>query len=274
MPHAITCDQQQQSTKGVSSIRKRAIMDERRERLIQMIQTKHSIHIKDMSAYFDVSTETIRKDLIYLEQQGYLKKSYGGAIASDDHPERAIEPRMREHVERKRRIADCVLDHIPSKGILILDAGSTVYQVSQKLAQSEDVYTIITNSINTANALANTKHTLLLVGGEVRNATMAMTGVWAINAFQSIKADVAILGTSGFMSHDGPCAEAFVEADVKKAIMQSSRKHIVLADSTKFQSDALVEYASWDQIDLLITDAEVPEDKLTLMQNQTHVVTV
>lgn len=255
-------------------MRRKALLEERRNKILQIIRQNQSVQARDMSKLFGVSTETIRKDLIYLEKQGMIRKNYGGAILESAATERAIEPRMRENIERKAAIARRMMNLLPDKGILILDAGSTVYQLAELLVASENTYTIITNSVSIAHLLAGGRHTLFCMGGEIRGSTMSMTGIWAIHALETIKADLAIFGTSGFMSHDGPCAEAFVEADIKRAILKNSRRHIILSDSSKFHMDALVSYCTWDEVDLLITDADASEEALAQLRKRTQVEVV
>jgi DeoR/GlpR family transcriptional regulator of sugar metabolism len=226
------------------------------------------LEANDAARQFGVSGETIRKDIIYLEQQGIAKKSYGGAVAVKEFPERPFSKREMEKQEEKQRIAAKAMEFVPQKGIIILDSGSTVFSMAKHLMYQKEL-TIITSSLSAANLLADSGNRIYVVGGEVRNVTMSLSGYWAINAFKSIKADVAFLGTSGFMSHNGPCAESFIEAEMKKAIVECSRQKIVLADSTKFSSDALVEYEEWGRIDYLLTDK--PPDETWLNKNRDQI---
>jgi DeoR family fructose operon transcriptional repressor len=155
--------------------------------------------------------------------------------------------------------------------LLILDSGSTIICLAKLLTLKNDL-TIITNSISAANILADSDNNLYLVGGEIRNVTMSLSGYWAVNAIKSIKADISFLGSSGFMSHNGPCSESFVEAEVKRTIVNNSKSRIVLADSTKFLSDALVEYADWKDIDYLITDTGATRESIEKLSGRTKII--
>lgn len=250
---------------------KQAITAERRNHLSQMIVSTGSIQISNVAKYFGVSTETIRKDLIYLDRQGIVKRSYGGAIANSEFLERPYSKREMEQIEQKNRIASRAIQFIPQKGIIILDSGSTIICLAKLLTLKNDL-TIITNSISAANILADSDNNLYLVGGEIRNVTMSLSGYWAVNAIKSIKADISFLGSSGFMSHNGPCSESFVEAEVKRTIVNNSKSRIVLADSTKFLSDALVEYADWKDIDYLITDTGATRESIEKLSGRTKII--
>ncbi|MDR1902164.1 MAG: DeoR/GlpR family DNA-binding transcription regulator [Treponema sp.] len=247
------------------------LTEERREKLAQLLIINGFIQATDMARRFNVSTETIRKDIISLEQKGVAKKSHGGAVVIKEFLERPFSRRELEYREEKQRIAARAMDFVPQKGIIILDAGSTVHSMAKHLIYQKDL-TIITNSLSVAHFLADSENKIYVVGGEVRNVTMSLVGYWANNAFKSIKADVAFLGTSGFMSHKGPCAESFIEAEMKESIIECSRKKIVLADHSKFVSDALVEYIEWKKIDCLITDQVPDKNWIDINNDETELV--
>jgi DeoR/GlpR family transcriptional regulator of sugar metabolism len=250
---------------------KQALTAERRNQLSQMIVANGSIQISDVAKHFGVTTETIRKDLIYLDKMGIVKKSYGGAISTGELMERPFSKRAMEMMDEKNRIASRAIEFLPQKAIVILDSGSTVICLA-KLITLRKGLTIITNSISAANILADSDNSLYLVGGEVRSVTMSLAGYWATNAFRSIKADVAFLGSSGFMSHGGPCAESFIEAEVKRTIINSSKTKVVLADSSKFMTDALVEYSDWNDVSYLVTDTGASHESVDKINKRVQVI--
>jgi DeoR family fructose operon transcriptional repressor len=94
-------------------------------------------------------------------------------------------------------------------------------------------------------------------GGKLNNTTMALEGFGATDFLAKIKVDIAFLGSSGFKEHRGPVSIDFSDADVKKTMIANSKLTIVLADSNKSRSTALVEYALWSDIDYLITDIDI-----------------
>jgi DeoR/GlpR family transcriptional regulator of sugar metabolism len=249
----------------------RSLTAERRNKISQILVANGSIRIGEIARMFGVSTETIRKDLIYLDDKGIAKKSHGGAMSTSEFIEQPITARSLENMELKSRIAQSALELIPNNGVVILDSGSTILCLAKLLAIKKHL-SIITNSIAAANVLAGSENDTYLTGGEIRGVTMALAGFLTVSSLNMIHADVAFLGTSGFASHNGPCAESFIEADVKRVMLKNCNKSIVLGDSTKFKSTALVEYASWKDIGFFITDDNASKDDLAKVGSMTEVI--
>ena len=166
-----------------------------------------------------------------------------------------------QKMQEKNGIAQKAMEFVPEHGIIILDAGSTVMCLADLIKQNRKELIIITNALHIADILKDGQNTVYLLGGEYRSQTDAVSGMWALNALKSIRADAAFLGSSGFMSHSGPSAESFTEAEVKQAIMANSKTNIVLADNSKFYYNALTQYAEWTAVDALVTnDDNIPEN--------------
>lgn len=248
-----------------------SITAERRNKLAQIIVSNGSVRIGEIAELFHVTTETIRKDLIYLDNKGIIKKSHGGAIAASEFIERPITSRELENLDLKDRIAQRALEFVIDNGVIIIDAGSTALCLAKLLALRKGL-TVITNSFSAANTLIGSPNNVYMTGGEISEITMSTTGLWASNALNMIKADVAFLGSSGFQSHFGPSVKSFADAEVKRNIISNSKKTIVLADSTKFFTNAVVQYVLWDNIDILITDDKAPEEMVIQIQKNTKVI--
>jgi DeoR/GlpR family transcriptional regulator of sugar metabolism len=222
---------------------------------------------------FSVSTETIRKDLLYLEKMGFAKKSHGGATMSTDYLETPFDLRNDKNVELKIKVARKALEYIPEKGIILLDAGSTILMLAKELLSYENL-TIITNSMSVCNMLLPSKNNIYITGGQVKNVTMSLVGLWANNCLNSINIDVAFLGTSGIMNFTGPSSESFQEAEIKKKILDRSNTSIILADSSKCKSSALAQFALWNEIDYLIMDTPTEMDRIEQIKQSTKVILV
>lgn len=252
---------------------KKLLAAERRKRLTEMVNSSGSVRIGELAALFGVSSETIRKDLIYLNDCGALQKSFGGAVALSEYRERPVYHRTQENAPRKAAIASRALDFLTEGGVVFIDSGSTVLEAAKQLRAGMDI-AVVTNSIAALNALADKGMDMHFVGGVFSDVTMATSGLWAVSALGSIKFDVALLGTSGFQSHSGPSVKTFPDAQVKQEVLKNSRRSIVLADSSKFAANAVVQYAQWKEIDALVTDADAPSDVLEQIGANTEVVLV
>ena len=240
---------------------------ERRNRLAQLIMEQGSVRIGDMAALFGVTNETIRKDLLYLDEQKIVCKRHGGAVAVSEPYERPLHDRAMENGDLKERIARKALELLENNSVIILDSGTTVLTLARMLAPYEQL-TIVTNSFPAAVELTEAGKTVHMIGGEISAVTMSTSGMAATNDLNMVKADIAFLGTSGFQSFGGPSAKAFSQAQTKVDMIRNSRMHVVLADSSKFQTNAFVQFAQWSQIDYLITDGGAPEEALSAIEKQ------
>ncbi|MBC8571198.1 DeoR/GlpR family DNA-binding transcription regulator [Zongyangia hominis] len=250
-----------------------ALTAERRNKLAQMLVFEGSVRVGELAEMFDVSTETIRKDLIYLENQGVARKSHGGAIAASELLERPLSEKFMENMELKSTVAKAALEMIDDNSVIMLDSGSTTFQLAKLLTIKKGI-TVITNSANLPPLLSGTDNTVLSLGGEMRGTSMALVGLWTMNALSSVRVDLAILGSDGFSHRCGPCTPSYAEAEVKKAMMERSKRTIVISDSSKFQKSAIMEFCEWKDIDCLITDDGAPEDQLQEIRANTQVKVV
>lgn len=246
---------------------------ERRNRLAQLIKEQGSVRIGEVSELFGVTKETIRKDLIYLDQQNIVSKRHGGAVAFSEAHERPVHDRATENELLKERIAQKALELVKHSSVLILDSGSTVLTFSRMLSEQMKL-TIVTNSFPAASALLEMGNSVHIIGGEMSPITMSTSGMMATHHLNMIKADMVFLGSSGFQSYSGPSAKAFCDAQIKKDMMRNSKTRVVLADSSKFITNAFVQFADWSDIDILITDSGAPQDMIKTIAKRCQVIVV
>lgn len=251
----------------------RLITAERRNKIAELIIANGSIKVGELAKTFDVSTETIRKDLIYLDKKGIIKKSHGGALSSLEIIEKPLEDRNTENYEVKLAIANKAQEFIKDNAVIFIDAGSTTLCLAKLLSVKKGL-TIITNSVSALNVLANSQNTVHMSGGQLNNTTMALEGFGATNFLSKIKVDIAFLGSSGFKEHNGPTSIDFSDAEVKRIMIRNSKQNFVLADSKKTRSTAMVEYASWKSIDHLIIDDKISVKDEQLLSNEVSIIKV
>jgi len=250
-----------------------SLIDDRRQFIEKKLLAEGKIRVAELSKLFNVSSETIRKDLIYLEEKGIAKKGYGGAVVVNELLEPSFTEKHLKFQDEKNRVAKAALDYITDGMVILLDAGSTVFTLANMLALKNNI-TVFTNSPKSAQVLDDYKIKTYLVGGEIRNNSNALVGGWAIRAIGEIKADVAVLGTSGFNGRSGPCVENFEEAEVKKAMIKSANKVIIIGDASKAKTHSMIEFAKWDDVDAFITDDRIEDVIFNDISSQTQVVKV
>lgn len=246
------------------------IASERRNKIIEYVNSYGSVRAAEIAKAFGVSSETIRKDLLLLNEQGLLKKKYGGAIAVNEINELPVDIRSQENVEQKNAIAQAALKHINDNNVIFVDSGSTLLSLA-KMFPSEQNLAVVTNSFRAVDPLLETGNNIFFIGGEISTVTMSTSGFWTNIALSSLRIDVAFLGTSGFQRHNGPCCKTFPDTQFKMDVIKSSDKVIILSDSSKFKSNAVAQYATWEQVDLLITDSGAPKDHLEQISLATEV---
>ncbi|WP_062301852.1 DeoR/GlpR family DNA-binding transcription regulator [Demequina subtropica] len=234
---------------------------ERQQRILAEARTAGRVEVASLAEALAVTTETIRRDLTVLERRGSLRRVHGGAIPVERfelEPTLASRSTLRPDV--KRRIASRVLAELPAGGTVILDAGSTTQALVDALPVDIDL-TVITDSLPAASALSTRPGiSLYVLGGRVRGVTAAAVGDWATDALAGIVADVAVVGTNGFSAARGLTTPDQDEARVKRAMVKAARRVVVAADSSKAGDDHLHRFAALDEVDLIVTDAELAND--------------
>jgi len=232
---------------------------ERQQALVRTVRSTGRLDAAAAAAEFDVSTETIRKDLIDLERMGLLRRVRGGAVAIDALFFEPVVTARTEFMEEKQRIARAALDEVPREGTVFLDNGATIACMAEIFPSDRDL-TVFTSSLPIALTLVSrprlTVHTL---GGRIRGVTLAEVGDWAMRALSELKVDVAFLGTNGFSRERGLTTPDESEAMVKRLTYAAARRRVLLADHSKIGRVSLLKYGDPSDVDLLITDTGLPD---------------
>lgn len=244
---------------------------ERRQEIAEQLVAEGKITVSELASRYGVSTETIRKDMIWLEEHGLAKRGYGGAVAATALTERPFLEKSIRNKQGKAQVAKKAAELIQDGDVLLLDSGSTVLSLAKQLVLKRNI-TVFTNSLKAAQHLVDYGIKVYLLGGEVRSTSNALTGGWAIRALGEIQADIAILGTSGVKERRGPCVESMEESEVKRAMMAAARKTMVLADASKGDCDSLVQFANWDNVDWFITEETINQETLKCIKEKTTVL--
>lgn len=244
---------------------------ERQSQIVDLISNNGTMKVKELADYFQVSRETIRRDLISLNNAGTVKKWFGGAIPVYDFETRPVDSRMTEHKDNKIKICSKTLELIQDASVLFLDTGSTTLCLASMLKNASG-RTIISNSIPVINELIGSNNQLIITGGNINQQVMCATGSQTIAFLDCIKVDAAILGSSGFDRHKGPTSNTFEDCQIKKAIIQNAQTNIVMADSSKSLYSSLTQYANWRDINYLVTDHEILSEKIAELQEKTRVI--
>jgi DeoR family fructose operon transcriptional repressor len=250
--------------------------EERQQAIAATVMSQGRASVADLAQAYDVTTETVRRDLAVLDRAGLLRRVHGGAV-----PVRAlhlVEPSVDEREStragHKHAIASAAADFIPQSGATVLfDAGTTTARVAALLPPDRELL-IVTNSVPIAARLASlTSVSLQLLGGQVRGLTQATVGERAVGMLESLRVDIAFIGTNGISVRHGLSTPDPGEAAVKRAMVGCANFVVVVADSSKIGREEFVSFAPIDRVDVLVTDSEItPEDRAELTETGVDVV--
>lgn len=235
--------------------------------------------VSELSTQFEVTPETIRRDLKALESRGLVQRVHGGAVSLKPfaHPERLANEDdglpIHQSQRRKQSIAQTALAQIPSPDASIfIDAGSTTEAFSHVLANSflGQNWSIVTTSPNVAVMLASAGvPSVSIIGGVVKARTQAIVGDQALKEMSQLRADVAFIGTSGLSVHGGFTTSDPREAAVKAKMIQNSSISVALCDSAKIGMESAVRFAELESVDVIVTDRFAPQSIRDAMMDST-----
>ncbi|MFI1409924.1 DeoR/GlpR family DNA-binding transcription regulator [Streptomyces sp. NPDC020707] len=247
---------------------------ERQQEILRLARDGGRVDVVSLAEEFQVTAETIRRDLKALDRAGLLRRVHGGALPAgrlDFEPDLA--ERETTAADEKDRIAKAALAELPEEGTMILDAGTTVARLAGALPLEASL-TVVTHSLPIAARLADHPGVQLhLIGGRVRHRTRAAVDAWALRAYAEIRADVVFLAANGFSAEHGLTTPDLAEAAVKRAALAAARRVVLLADSAKHGQEHFARFGGLDEVDLLITDSGLsPEDTTAIERGGTEVV--
>ncbi|QGU02205.1 Glycerol-3-phosphate regulon repressor [Corynebacterium kalinowskii] len=253
--------------------------EERRRQIASLTAIEGRVNVTDLAQKFDVTAETVRRDLAVLAQDGIIHRVHGGAVATQSFltTEFSLDARYKSASDAKMAIARAALEFLPDRnGGIFLDAGTTISAFADLLAEQHNArqWSIVTNCLSIALGLANHGiDEVQLLGGTVRAITQAVVGDTALRTLALMRAEVAFIGTNALTLDHGLSTADSQEAAVKRAMITNAQQVVVLCDSTKLGNDYLVSFAGIDDIDVVITDSNAPEAIVeTLREREIQVV--
>ncbi|HUC92429.1 MAG TPA: DeoR/GlpR family DNA-binding transcription regulator [Paenibacillus sp.] len=246
------------------------IVVQRRNKIKERLFQQRSVKVSELVREFNVSEETIRRDLNQLERDGLVQKNYGGAILVEEIDNVAIPPvqqRKLQYFDEKDAIGRKAAELVTDNQIIILDAGSTTWCMARHLKQAKGL-TVVTNGINVAEECShNEEASIFLLGGKLITKSMSLVGPQAEIELQKYNAHYVFLGSSGISMRKGFTSSDIYEAEIKKAMIAAGQKAVILADHSKFLRHALVSFSSFDDVDIVITTDLVDPDILRELED-------
>lgn len=213
---------------------RRLSREERQKRLLQIARTEGSVRINALAETFDVTAETVRRDLDELCGRGWLHRTYGGAAALSLTHEPQVSERQRRHVEERRRIGRYAADLVDPGDAIFVDCGSTTAFFARALAARAIKVTVVTNCIPVATELGVADEIrVILCPGEYVAREGGVYGSAVLDFIRRYTADKAFIGAGG-LTVEGPADADTRSVSIKRVMLERSRRAILLVDSSKF----------------------------------------
>ncbi len=238
--------------------------DERRREIVRRMYLTGYVSARELAASLAVDASTIRRDLDGLARAGLVERTHGGARVPPGANDVPYSIKERERQAAKTAIGRAAAAFVRDGDSVILDSGSTVYEVAVALRNRRDL-TVIANDLRIAYLVADIPSVRLLVpGGQQLSSNYALVADHAVSFMQELRVEVAFLGADAIDLEPGITNTNTLEVPLKQAMIASARTAVVVADSSKFGSRALVRVADVDQVDRIITDDELAPDVAAL----------
>lgn len=234
---------------------------ERRNLILEKLQIEKRVVVSELSQLYDVSEETIRRDLEKLEKEGLATKSYGGAVINEDVSiDLPFNIRKNQNVAGKQKMAEIAASLVQEGEHIFLDASSTAVFVAKAL-KSRERLTVITNSMEILIELSDVSGwNIISTGGEMKEGYLAFLGSRTEEAIRSYYVDKVIISCKALDHNWGIMESQEAFGSTKKAMLASGRKKILVIDSTKFDQTAFSVAGSLRDVDVVVTDRK-PSDK-------------
>jgi DeoR family transcriptional regulator, aga operon transcriptional repressor len=250
----------------------------RRAKILEELEAKGEVSVKELSKSFKISEVTIRNDLAHLEKQNMLIRARGGAIKIKFYRignDPTIAEKQKKFLKEKQLIAKAAIKLINDGDTIVLDSGSTTTEIAKNLEQFKNL-TIITNALNIASILSEYEGiSIFMPGGSLRKKSLSLVGVLADENFEKFYCDILFLGADGFDTTYGLSTPDSEEAHLNQIMIKIARKVIVVADSSKFEKRRFAFIGPVSNIDIVITDSGIKEEEKTrLEKNEVKVIVV
>jgi DeoR/GlpR family transcriptional regulator of sugar metabolism len=232
------------------------LLDDRRTRLLELVRSRGFAALPDLAKQLNVSQSTLRRDLDFLEESGAAKRTHGGVFYTGDSPKLPhFDERQPAQWDKKRSIAARAAELIEEGDTLLLDGGTTTYELARLLVGRR--LQVVTNSLPVANLFASDANAdLVLIGGYVYPRTGVSLGPYANEMLARVNVRKTVLSVAG-INERGYFNSNLLLVETERAMMAAAEETIVVADSTKFGRQSLAHLAALDAVDRLVVDGEV-----------------
>lgn len=237
--------------------------EERQNMIAAMVNKNGSVRVKDLSEQFQVTEDSIRKDLTLLEKKGLLKKTYGGAVKKRVNVhDLDVSQRKDKNIEAKQAIALKAMELIKDDDMVFLDISTANLELAKLLSKSMLNITVVTNMIDVMLELTSaTTVRLIFLGGTFSRGRDGFVGSITVNQIINYRFDLAFIGAVGIDLFDNSVATYMVEDGLTKlSVLDNSKRAYMMLETRKFNMDGTYKYAKIDDFAGSIMETEPPEE--------------
>ncbi|MDD6478310.1 MAG: DeoR/GlpR family DNA-binding transcription regulator [Oscillospiraceae bacterium] len=233
---------------------------ERRNAILAKLSLEGKVIVSELSLEFDVTEETIRRDLEKLDKEGLAQKTYGGAVLNHGlNTDLPYNVRKRSNVEQKEIIAEKISQMIHDGDYIMLDSSSTAIYITKYIKNLKNI-TLITNSVETLIELADKENwNVLSTGGALKKGSLSLVGTTAERMIRSFHVDLAVCSSKGLDLGMGITDSNEKDSEIKRAIFSSATRKILAVDSSKFDKISFVRVGDITDVDAIVTDSAPSE---------------
>jgi DeoR/GlpR family transcriptional regulator of sugar metabolism len=234
---------------------------ERLQRVLELLDTRESVQVSELSEAFSVSEVTVRQDLAHLAEQGLVARVRGGVRALPRaQSELAFDARLRLQADEKRAMARLASSLVADGESVALDSSTSAYYLALELRRRRELV-VVTNGLLIGAALADAPGvTVLLTGGMLRQAAMSVVGDLAAQVLHSTRIDKGFFGARGLSLERGLLDLNPDEVRIKQQMVAACERVIGLFDATKWQRSAFLSFVPAERVDAIVTDATAPAE--------------
>lgn len=238
---------------------------ERQRAIADRVQERGSVRAAELAALFDVTGETIRRDLMALEERGILRRAHGGAVAAAG-AETSFTQRLGVREAEKIAIAERAADLVDDGMRILVDSGTTTLAFARLLRQKRGLV-VVTNALSHASELLrNPETTVILTGGVIRRSTLGTVGELAVDGLRQLRVDRAFVAIHSVCAAAGLTYPTFEEVGVKRAMIETATDVTLLVDSSKVGRTSLFLVAPMSDVTRMVTDCQVDADEVARIQ--------
>ena len=244
-------------------------MNIRQSKILELIEKKERSTITEIKNIFNVSEMTVRRDLSFLEQQGYVTRIHGGVLAKRKlFFDNTFTQKEKIHVAEKKAIAQKAAQLIEPGENIILDTGTTTLYIARELVKLDIVITVATTSLAVASELFNSNIDVLIFGGFLRREIPDLFGPLTEKNLMEFHAHKLFMGCDGVTADDGFYTSDLNISHIEKKMVNIADRVIVVTDSSKFGKKSFVKHADITMVDTIITDSKVDKNVVEKLEKK------